>query len=100
MGFYPCLGFGGVRWLRWRCDCVVGIKRWMMNVLKYGKDLYDKVISFGALILGVQILWFGYAETVSIYEFIVLKSVLCRIGGPWLGERKDKGQIHRCPIQG
>ncbi|CAK9173840.1 unnamed protein product [Ilex paraguariensis] len=29
-------------------------------------------------------------------EFIVLKSVPCRIGGPWPGERKDKGQIHRC----
>ncbi|CAK9173847.1 unnamed protein product [Ilex paraguariensis] len=26
-------------------------------------------------------------------EFIVLKSVPCRIGGPWLGERKDKGQL-------
>ncbi|CAK9180344.1 unnamed protein product [Ilex paraguariensis] len=42
---------------------------------------------------GLRILWFGYARGLSIYEFIVLKSVPCRIGGPWLGERKDKGQL-------
>ncbi|CAK9173843.1 unnamed protein product [Ilex paraguariensis] len=37
-----------------------------------------------------------WGKAIPLEELMQIQ-VVHRIGGPWLGERKDKGQVHRCP---